>query len=316
MTLGAFINTVRDTLPHGNLLPAEAWQRRHRAILVVLWLHVPLLLGVGVLTGHGLVHSSGESFLVALLAFGAVQGSFAPAVRASFATVGLAASSAILVHFSGGLIEMHFHFFVIVAIVTLYQAWTPFLLAIAFVVLHHATVGIIDPSQVYNHPSAISDPIKWALVHALFIAAESAAGLTAWKMNELVLRREIGAREELQVANHDLAEAQSMASIGSWDWDVVTGNVWWSEEMYRILGLSSATFGSSFEGFMSAVHLDDIARVRTIVEEASTSGKRLRLRGPSDPTRWFGMRRRGSRPVDNGSGRKRDEDGRDRPRHH
>ena len=43
--------------------------------------------------------------------------------------LGLVTASAVLVQISGGLIEMHFHFFVMVGILTLYQDWQPFLLA-------------------------------------------------------------------------------------------------------------------------------------------------------------------------------------------
>ena len=47
-------------------------------------------------------------------------------------------SSALVVHLSDGLIEAHFHFFVMVAVVALYQSWQPYLLALAFVVVHHS----------------------------------------------------------------------------------------------------------------------------------------------------------------------------------
>ena len=273
MAFGQFKDTVRAALPDGNMLSADAWARRHRAILVVLWLHIPLLAVVGTVTHHGTLHSLGEAGVIATFAAAATSKHFSSIIRASFATIGLIGCSAILVHFSGGLIEMHFHFFVMVAVVTLYQAWTPFLLAIAFVVLHHGTVGVLDAANVYNHPSAIGNPWKWALIHGLFIAGESAAGLAAWKMNERGLQSERGARKELESANTDLAEAQAMASIGSWDWDIVKDRVWWSDELYRIFAVDKEEYTPSYEGFMDRIHLDDVARVRASVEEAFTGGK-------------------------------------------
>src|SRR5256885_1753629 len=45
-------------------------------------------------------------------------------------------SSALLVHLSGGYIEFHFHFFVMVGLLALYQDWTTFILAIGYVVVH------------------------------------------------------------------------------------------------------------------------------------------------------------------------------------
>jgi hypothetical protein len=51
--------------------------------------------------------------------------------------MGLLTSSALLVHLTGGLIESHFHFFVIVPLLTLYGDWSVFLLAIGYVAVHH-----------------------------------------------------------------------------------------------------------------------------------------------------------------------------------
>jgi hypothetical protein len=49
---------------------------------------------------------------------------------------------------------MHFHFFVMVIVIALYQRWAPLLVAVAYVVLEHGTVGVVDPFSVYNHPEA------------------------------------------------------------------------------------------------------------------------------------------------------------------
>jgi hypothetical protein len=115
---------------------------------------------------------------------------------------------------------MHFHFFVIVAVITLYQSWLPFGVAIGFVALHHTAVGFTDPLSVFNHPAAVEAPLKWALIHAGFILGESAACLTAWRLNESALAGERAARVALEQANEDLAQAQHLARVGSWDWNV------------------------------------------------------------------------------------------------
>jgi methyl-accepting chemotaxis protein len=54
-------------------------------------------------------------------------------VQAVAASLGLITSSAVVVHLSGGYIEAHFHFFVVTAVIALYQDWIPFLTSIAFV---------------------------------------------------------------------------------------------------------------------------------------------------------------------------------------
>ena len=263
---------LRDLLPTGRSLPEGSWLGRHRAILVLLWLHIPAIALYGVIEGHGLLHSLLEASAIALFAIAASPQTISPRVRSAVATVGLVSCSAVLVHLSGGLIEMHFHFFVMVAVVTLYQAWLPFLLAIAFVVIHHGTVGVIHSSQVYNHPSAIAHPWKWAFIHGLFIAAESAAGLVAWKLNERALGSERDARKDLEEVNVELDRAQALSHIGSWHWKVAENKVWWSHELYRIFGATPDQFGATFEGFLEFVHPQDRDHVKSTVAMALVDG--------------------------------------------
>ena len=195
---------VGRVVPQGDTLPVENWLRRHQVIVVVLWAHVLLLPVYGAVNGHGLRHSLLEAAVVAVFALGATLPRIKNPGRAVSATVGLVSSSAILTHFSNGLIEMHFHFFVVVAIVTLYQSWLPFAIAIAYVLLHHGIVGAVDAAAVYNHAGAIANPWKWAMVHAAFIAGESAACLTAWKLNEDALKAERKVQVALEKANRDI----------------------------------------------------------------------------------------------------------------
>src|SRR5690348_16167877 len=79
---------------------------------------------------------------------------------------------------------MHFHFFVVVAVITLYQDWVPFGIAIGFTVLEHGVVGVLAPTSVYNHPAARSNPWLWALIHGGFVFAASVPLVLAWRQNE------------------------------------------------------------------------------------------------------------------------------------
>ena len=176
--------TIRAVLPEGGALPNEIWQRRHRGIVVLLCVHVVAIPIYGFVRDAGLAHAIMEGSVVAAAALIASRSELNRKLRSAAATFGLFSSSAILVHLSGGLIEMHFHFFVMVAVVTLYQDWLPFLLGIGYVLLHHGFMGWLAPQDVYNHPAAINHPWKWASIHALFIAAESAALLVAWHLGE------------------------------------------------------------------------------------------------------------------------------------
>ena len=54
----------------------------------------------------------------------------------------------------GGRIEAHFHFFVIIGLLVLYQDWLPYLLAVAYVAFEHGVIGAYDPKAVYATPDA------------------------------------------------------------------------------------------------------------------------------------------------------------------
>src|SRR5262245_56181863 len=180
---------VVDVIPRGWTLSEEAWRPRHRGIVAVLWLHVVGVPVFGVVRGYRLGHVLIEASGIATLAVFACMPKLGRRSRMIAASLGLLMSSAVLTHLSAGSIEMHFHFFVMVPLIALYQDWVPFLISIAFVAVHHGVVGAIDPASVYNHPAAINQPWKWAIIHATFITGINAVCLTTWRFLERALER-------------------------------------------------------------------------------------------------------------------------------
>ncbi len=89
--------------------------------------------------------------------------------------------------------------------------------------------------------------------------------------------RDITARKQVEMAlrqsQESLAEAQRIASLGSWEWDIVKGDLHWSDEIYRIFGLSPAGFGATYATFLQVVHPDDRARVQQAVKDAVEHAK-------------------------------------------
>ncbi|HYQ15042.1 MAG TPA: PAS domain-containing protein [Polyangiaceae bacterium] len=73
-------------------------------------------------------------------------------------------------------------------------------------------------------------------------------------------------REEL------LREAERVSHLGTWTWDMGSGRVTWSDELYRILGLEPGRDTPSVEAFFSAVHPDDRARAQATSEQAIKDG--------------------------------------------
>ncbi|SOC51930.1 diguanylate cyclase (GGDEF) domain-containing protein [Blastococcus aggregatus] len=170
-------------LPSGRRLPEAVWQRRHSAI-------VRLAAGCAVgLVVLAWAWGYGQPAAVAVLA--AVAGPLALAVapglsrvvRAGATTCSLMAASVALVHLWGGVTEAHFVFFVMIGIVSLYQDWVPFGIAVVVVAAHHGVVGTLYPHAVFGHGGQ-GNPWMWAGVHAAFVLAASLAHLSSWRLHE------------------------------------------------------------------------------------------------------------------------------------
>lgn len=73
---------------------------------------------------------------------------------------------------------------------------------------------------------------------------------------------------ELENKTIQLEEAQQLAHIGSWEWDVRTTKLNWSDELYRILGLKPQEFKADYENSINYVYPDDREYVKTIVQKA------------------------------------------------
>lgn len=85
-----------------------------------------------------------------------------------------------------------------------------------------------------------------------------------------MLRDEVGARGRIQQL---LTEAERLAHLGSWYWDIGSNAVTWSEELYCIFGLGPGQFGATYEAYLECVHPEDRARVREAVETALRTGQ-------------------------------------------
>jgi methyl-accepting chemotaxis protein len=168
-------------IPDGSTLPDREWMNRHRAFVVLVFGHVPLLFGVGLMEGTepitGMTFPD-VGFGMLALEIGAIAGlglaSLIPSLdrrpRTVLAVTALAVCSGTLVHVSGGYIEAHFHFFVAVGIAAIYEDWLPFAIGISYVMVTHIGFGLVDPARVYNHTAAHLNPWVWGVIHGGFVA--------------------------------------------------------------------------------------------------------------------------------------------------
>ena len=76
------------------------------------------------------------------------------------------------------------------------------------------------------------------------------------------------AEEELKKKDQLLEDAQRIAHLGSWDWNIITNELVWSDEVYRIFGLSQEKFSATYDAFLERVHPDDRRSLKSAVEQA------------------------------------------------
>jgi PAS domain S-box-containing protein len=69
-----------------------------------------------------------------------------------------------------------------------------------------------------------------------------------------------------------LRKAQALAEMGSWEWNIRTGELFWSDEIFRLFALPIDAFGASYSAFLERVHPDDRSRVEEAVRLAVEEG--------------------------------------------
>jgi len=77
------------------------------------------------------------------------------------------------------------------------------------------------------------------------------------------------AAEELRRREHALAEAQAISALGSWEWDLATDVVTWSDQTYRNFGLEPGSVEVDLESYLERVHPEDREMVRAEVRSAA-----------------------------------------------
>jgi PAS domain S-box-containing protein len=127
-----------------------------------------------------------------------------------------------------------------------------------------------------------SGEVRWAAVNSVLFEWEG-------KPSALTMLTDITEQKEaeaaLSVKSRLLEQSQRVARLGSWEWNILTNELEWSEEVYRIFGLSSQKFRASYEAFLMSVHPDDREAVKEAVNHAL-----------SDPSFEYNLAHRIARP--------------------
>ncbi|MFN6464571.1 MAG: PAS domain-containing protein [Nostoc sp. DedVER02] len=105
---------------------------------------------------------------------------------------------------------------------------------------------------------------------------------------ELKERRQVEA--ELRQSEEQLRLALSASRMGTWNWNIQTGKISWSDNLEALFGIEPGEFDGSFEMFLARLHLGDRDRVLAAVERAIATGEdydiEFRVVYPNGKIRW------------------------------
>jgi methyl-accepting chemotaxis protein len=224
-------------LPKGARLSDESFTARHRALTWVLWLHVAalaiwavisVLVGSGnssagamesTMNGHSMSTGAAVDTWVKLVLplVPALFGVFArwsstSSASAQLTSLGLISTSFVAITLSGGQVSAHMHLFAMLVFIALYQMWAPLLWTIVVTVLHHATLGIVDPTQVFGEQMSVPASLLMVAVHAGVVVLEVIAILLFWHFAEIA-EAEADALSQAAEVQRALADEQRVAAI-------------------------------------------------------------------------------------------------------
>lgn len=97
-------------------------------------------------------------------------------------------------------------------------------------------------------------------------------------------------QNKLEESERSLRHSQIFANIGSWDWNIQTGEMFWSEMVGPILGFEEGKQKTTYEKFLSVVHSEDKEKVLTAINDCIEAGKDFdiehRIQWPDGEIRW------------------------------
>jgi methyl-accepting chemotaxis protein len=139
------------------------------------------------------------------------------------------------------------------AVISLYQDWVPFLLAILYVAVDHGVIGTLFPHATYNNPDAIAHPWLWALIHAAFVLGEAVALLAGWKVIEAAEAQKLGLDRSLR---HMLFRLRGEVTDSASKLSVAAAQ------------LASATLEQTTAAALTSANMEELAHTTTSIADA------------------------------------------------
>ncbi len=142
-----------------------------------------------------------------------------------------------------------------------------------------SVITAVNASLERNVPYEIEHRVVWpdGTVRWLHEKGAVVRDGTGKALQMLGVVQDIDERKKIEAAlierDRQLQEAQSLAHIGNWSANFVTGELVWSDEIYRIFGHEPQSIQPSVEVFVNAVHPEDRGKVRESEMHAAITGK-------------------------------------------
>ncbi|MCU1391903.1 MAG: putative signaling protein [Ilumatobacteraceae bacterium] len=173
-------------MPRGRNLTEPLWEKRHRAITILLYVMIVATIPYGIAVSMPLIYSPAV-VLPSIATVVAARKARSRQWRSMYTTLGLFASASMYVYLAGGVTEAHFLYFVLVGVISLYQDWRPFLAGVSLVLFNHVVFGLIMPGAVFEMADSmtIGVTMRMALIHTVFLLASTVASIVAWKASEV-----------------------------------------------------------------------------------------------------------------------------------
>jgi PAS domain S-box-containing protein len=163
-----------------------------------------------------------------------------------------------------------------------HQLLKSFLPIVVFMVILQ---GFLDTVFSFND---INPPLTTALILLTIVVITIFLVLRVSTIFGVQLQR---AGQVVKESESSLRDAQEIAKMGSWEWDMVTQKTNWSENYFVIHGFKSTEVEPTFELFRSRIHPDDVhfldENFASIMKDKTPSNLELRLIQPDGTFKWI-----------------------------
>ena len=121
----------------------------------------------------------------------------------------------------------------------------------------------------------ITGIISWITVFYLIKMIPQALSLKPAELLEREIEQRKTIEEELKLSIRQLNDAQEIARLGHWEWDIKANSISWSDGLFKVFGVTDKTEALSFEKYLAHIHPEDRSFAKETIELAFKERKPL-----------------------------------------